>query len=218
MKAKHVRITAFVLCAIITATALMACSNTPVNPASDFDYREISGGVEITGYIGDSTEVSIPNVIAGAYVISIGSQAFQNRSAITRIIIPDSVKQINYSAFRDCTGLTSITVPDSVSSIEGSGISIDDELAKAEARAEAEAKAKAEAQTKAKARAEAEARGEVLPVEMPSGGVVVPRYDSAFGGCSNLTKAKYKGKTYSVISWENNTDLPKEFYDAVNGE
>jgi hypothetical protein len=88
----------------------------PENPASDFEYRTITGGIEITGYRGSAIEVRIPSVIEGAHVVTING-AFQNRSAITAVIIPDSVTSIGERAFLGCTGLTSIRLPDSLTSI-----------------------------------------------------------------------------------------------------
>jgi predicted small lipoprotein YifL len=87
----------------------------PENPASDFNYRTVDGGVEITGYIGNTLEVKIPNIIEGAHVVSI-SGAFDNRSAITEIIIPDSVTNIGSRAFQG-TALTSIVLPNGIASI-----------------------------------------------------------------------------------------------------
>jgi hypothetical protein len=50
-------------------------------------------------------------------VTSIGAQAFQFRSGLTSVIIPDSVTSIGDYAFQSCTGLTSVIIPDSVTSI-----------------------------------------------------------------------------------------------------
>ena len=47
-------------------------------------------------------------------VTCIGEQAFENRTAITEVIIPNSVTRIDKSAFKGCTGLTEIEIPESV--------------------------------------------------------------------------------------------------------
>ena len=52
-------------------------------------------------------------------VTKIGNAAFQNRSGLTSVSIPNSVFRIQSNAFKGCTGLTSITIPYSISSIHG---------------------------------------------------------------------------------------------------
>ena len=51
-------------------------------------------------------------------VTSIGKDAFQYRSSLTSITIPNSVTSIGNWAFFDCSSLTSITIPNSVTSID----------------------------------------------------------------------------------------------------
>lgn len=90
--------------------------------------------------------VVIPDIYKGLPVTSIGVCAFEDRSSLTSIVIPDSVTSIaagafkdcssltsvtigngvtsiGYAAFRCCTGLTSITIPDSVTSIDDEAFS-----------------------------------------------------------------------------------------------
>ncbi len=56
-------------------------------------------------------------VIIPDSVISFGDEAFYNCSKLASITIPESVTSIGSYAFYGCTGLTDITVPDSVTSI-----------------------------------------------------------------------------------------------------
>jgi hypothetical protein len=58
------------------------------------------------------TSVIIPNSVT-----SIGGSAFSGCSGLTSVTIPNSVTSIGGSAFSDCSGLTSITIPNSVTSI-----------------------------------------------------------------------------------------------------
>ena len=64
--------------------------------------------------------VTIPSMLGGKPVTSIGSYAFYNCSGLTSVTIGDSVTSIGSSAFSGCSGLTSVTIPDSVTSIESS--------------------------------------------------------------------------------------------------
>ena len=50
-------------------------------------------------------------------ITRIGEQAFQHRSSLTSVTIPDGVTKIGEYAFRNCTSLTSVTIPDSVTTI-----------------------------------------------------------------------------------------------------
>ena len=50
-------------------------------------------------------------------VTSISPYAFQDRSSLTSVTIPNSVTSIGQYAFQDCSSLTSVTIPNSVTSI-----------------------------------------------------------------------------------------------------
>jgi len=91
--------------------------NTIENPASDFEYEVVTGGIEITKYVGNTIKVGIPRIIEGSYVVAIGNNAFENRSAITVVVLPDGINSIGSRAFLNCTGLTNIYLPDSVTKI-----------------------------------------------------------------------------------------------------
>ena len=86
-----------------------------------FYYEENKdGGITITGYTGDETELVIPREIDGKGVTSIGDNAFRDCSSLTSIKIPAGVTSIGVSAFEECYGLTSIEIPAGVTSIGGS--------------------------------------------------------------------------------------------------
>jgi hypothetical protein len=79
------------------------------NPVSDFEYRAIEGGIEITQYIGTNVIVDIPEAIEGVPVISIGDRAFF-QTGITVVHVPSSVTNIGLSAFSGNEALTNITM------------------------------------------------------------------------------------------------------------
>ncbi len=66
------------------------------------------------------TTVTIPYMISGTTVTSIGYRAFYRCSSLTSITIPNSVTSIRASAFNTCTSLTSITIPNFVTIIQTS--------------------------------------------------------------------------------------------------
>ena len=66
--------------------------------------------ISIKGFIGEiSGDISIPEVIDGKKVTSIGSMVFVNQIEMTGIIIPISIKNIGNDAFRGCISLTNIS-------------------------------------------------------------------------------------------------------------
>ena len=66
------------------------------------------------------TNVAIPSVHNGKPVTGVGEAAFRDCTALTGVIIPDSVTKIAALAFQGCTGLTDIVIPGSVTQIGGS--------------------------------------------------------------------------------------------------
>ena len=69
--------------------------------------------------LGCNTSI-IPN---DGSVTIIADYAFENRSALTSVDIPDGVTSIGYYAFKGCSSLTSIVIPDSVTKIGGNAFS-----------------------------------------------------------------------------------------------
>jgi len=109
-----------------------------------YEYTVNSDGAtcEIIHYTGSEQEITIPSLLDGYQVTSIGSYAFDSCKTITSIIIPEgvtsigdfafyfsekitgitipkSVTSIGYSAFYSCKALTGITIPEGVTSIGG---------------------------------------------------------------------------------------------------
>ncbi|MCD7729895.1 MAG: leucine-rich repeat domain-containing protein [Oscillospiraceae bacterium] len=82
------------------------------------EYTYSSNGVAtITDYLGDETDVVVPETIDGYTVTAIGDGAFRNEKEITSIVLPDTVTSIGYNAFSDCKSLKELSIPSSVNSI-----------------------------------------------------------------------------------------------------
>lgn len=73
--------------------------------------------VSVTGYIGIGGALTIPATLGGLPVTDIGISAFQNKTLLTGVVIPDTVTNISQSAFYGCSGLTSVTIGKNVSVI-----------------------------------------------------------------------------------------------------
>ncbi len=79
-------------------------------------------GITITGYYGNDLDVEIPSEFDGNPVTKIGAGVFSN-SALTRVVIPDTVTAIDNNAFNNSKKLKEIVIPDSVIEVGESAFS-----------------------------------------------------------------------------------------------
>ena len=96
-----------------------------------FDYNDFSFNIiddtnvtaEVIGYNGSATEITIPTTAKCSWdgrtydIVRIAKQAFLNKSNLTKISMPYSIKLVGDMAFMGCSNLGFITVPSSVESI-----------------------------------------------------------------------------------------------------
>jgi len=85
--------------------------------AEDYIFTTTNGAITITGYTGSGGEVAIPGTIKDLPVTSIGEYAFNGRSSLGGITIPDRVTSIGGYAFQNCASLTNLTIGNRVTSI-----------------------------------------------------------------------------------------------------
>ena len=74
----------------------------------------------ITGYSGNATALYIPDEIDGHEVVEIGDSAFENRTDLRTVMIPDSVTRINGNAFYGCSNLANVTLSKNLESMGSS--------------------------------------------------------------------------------------------------
>ena len=108
---------------------LLLLAETEFANGYTWTYRIVGDGAEIYGYIysdGDSDiaasptptgHVTIPSILGGKTVTSIGDLSFSNCGALVMVTISDGVTSIGDYAFQGCSSLTSVTIPDGVTSI-----------------------------------------------------------------------------------------------------
>ena len=65
----------------------------------------------VSGYTGTSNEVIIPAEYDGLPVTAIAARAFENKTSLEYVRVPDSVVAIGQAAFRGCSKLDAITLP-----------------------------------------------------------------------------------------------------------
>lgn len=85
-------------------------SATIADTSGDLGYTITDNKVTITYYTGCGGDVSIPSLISGFPVTSIGDSAFYKCYGLRSVFIPDSVTSIGNHAFADCYSLTSVMI------------------------------------------------------------------------------------------------------------
>jgi len=92
----------------------------PIAAQAQFTCVTNNGTITITGYTGPAGDVIIPETIDGLPVTRIGDNAFEGRTDLTSVVLPNSVTSIGVRAFATCFILTGIVLPDNVTSIGNS--------------------------------------------------------------------------------------------------
>lgn len=72
---------------------------------------------QIIAYKGSEAHLTVPSILHGYKVTSIGDWAFSQKTKLKSVIIPNKVTSIGDSAFYCCTELKSILLPNSLKSI-----------------------------------------------------------------------------------------------------
>ena len=105
---KALRYTLSLFCCVMCVPA--AAEESERYPCGDYEYVLLeNGSAEIAGYTGEDTEITIPGILDGYSVASIGDKAFYYCDSLTSISLPDSVESIGEKVFQGCNDIT-ITV------------------------------------------------------------------------------------------------------------
>ena len=105
-----------VLC-LFLALALVLCGSALAATQDGFEYTVDGSKVTISKYTGSETELVIPYTLGGAPVTAIGTQAFMNNTALTRVTLPATLQRIEHQAFCQCFSLEGVVFPDGLQSI-----------------------------------------------------------------------------------------------------
>ena len=89
-----------------------------VAPEEGFSYQQASGGVEVTGYAADATELSIPEELGGSKVVGIANSALSGHTSLRSVSLPPSLERVGAGAFRGCSSLAGVDLPASVSFVD----------------------------------------------------------------------------------------------------
>lgn len=88
-------------------TAVQSQANGEVDPLL-YD-RDENGDMIVKGVYGDPDVVKVPAVVGGRVVMGVAPHAFEGKTALRRVTLPDTVAVIGENAFANCTGLEEIT-------------------------------------------------------------------------------------------------------------
>lgn len=111
----------FATISFVALVMLLAWIGTGTNKVfaseSDYEYRAVAGGVEITGYRGSETELTILETLGGQPVVRLGILAFFAKN-LQSVVLPDTLESIGDFVFEN-NGLTRIEIGKNVTSIGG---------------------------------------------------------------------------------------------------
>lgn len=123
------KILAALLCLLLICTAAQAAGVPEKITSGDYKYIvQEDGTAQIVGAAEHSIKIAhIPAQIDGYTVTSIGEDAFNNKSYLADITIPETVTHIGAYAFGN-TAITSIEIPNTVTQVDGNPFAGCDEL------------------------------------------------------------------------------------------
>ncbi|PKM75055.1 MAG: hypothetical protein CVU92_03295, partial [Firmicutes bacterium HGW-Firmicutes-17] len=85
--------------------------------SGDYWYDNIAGGIRITSYVGSGGNVDIPATIDGKIVVEIGADAFNGKSTLTGVNLPNSVTVLGMRSFYNCPNLDSVFLGNGLNTI-----------------------------------------------------------------------------------------------------
>lgn len=102
----------------VSAAAASMIAAAAVVTVSDgvFEYTYSNGAWQLYAYIGNDTELTLPESYSGSPVNGICNQCFAN-SSVTSVAVPNSYTTIGNYAFYGCESLRSVSLPDTIGEI-----------------------------------------------------------------------------------------------------
>lgn len=110
-------LTIFFVLVLMFVVSQVGISTAFAMQSGDYTYTITGTTAEIIKYTGAGGYITIPEILDGYEVTSIGYSAFEACTGLRSLTIPNSVTSIDDRAFYACTSLTSATIPDSVTRI-----------------------------------------------------------------------------------------------------
>ncbi|MFC2340548.1 MAG: leucine-rich repeat protein, partial [Olsenella sp.] len=82
-----------------------AAGSQSADQGDGLSWREAEGGVEVTGYAGDETDLAIPSELGGRPVVGIAASAFRGCTSLRSVSLPPTVESVGDGAFSGCSSL-----------------------------------------------------------------------------------------------------------------
>lgn len=97
--------------ALYRALAEAVFEGVSVAADDDFIYEAYGDGIRLLTYVGEGGAVVLPDEIEGKAVVALGSGLFQNNTALTHLLIPDSVREIGENVLTGARFLQVLKTP-----------------------------------------------------------------------------------------------------------
>ena len=131
MKTLYFKIFSLISAGLLAVVCFAGCGKDggliKTGSSGDFIYGVYSDHTEIISYNGSGGEVAVPSKLGGKVLTSLGDFSFRG-TAVTEVILPDTLKSIGEEAFSNCTQLASVIVPKGVTEIRSGAFSYCSEL------------------------------------------------------------------------------------------
>lgn len=95
-------------------------SEAETQPSSQqlpFAYTVSNGLVTVISYLGQDSEVIVPQTIEGLPVVEIADRAFQNNVGLRAVKLPEGIRKIGWFAFSGCALLETVVLPTSLETV-----------------------------------------------------------------------------------------------------
>lgn len=102
---------------LLLAMLCQIASITLAETEGDFTYAVQNGQAVITAYTGSASELSVPDTLGGYPVTSIRYCAFRDCTALSRVVLPNSMTAIGSNAFQNCTSLSQVHFSEGLTTI-----------------------------------------------------------------------------------------------------
>ena len=106
-----------ILVLIISQFSVLAAPRIPVYKVGNVLYFLDKASGTITGFAGEPKDITIPSVLGGYNVVSIGYRAFAGSPTLNTVAIPEGITTISAEAFAACPNLKNVEIGSSVSYI-----------------------------------------------------------------------------------------------------